>query len=302
MPRIEYVPRSFSESSRQVIAQADAILCDYAQQGYTLTLRQLYYQFVARDLIANTHRSYKRLGSIVNDARLAGLLDWAHITDRTRAVEEPPHWDSPHSIVGSAAASFAMDKWRGQDFRPEVWIEKDALVGVIAPVCEQLDVPYLSCRGYVSQSECWKAGQRFAHWLSDQVEPVIIHLGDHDPSGIDMTRDIRERVSLFAGEPIRVERVALNRDQVDHYRPPPNPAKTTDSRCADYIEQHGHHSWELDALEPRVLGEVVETAVERFMSRPLWDRRQAEQEEHRRVLESAAERWDEVADMLEMEE
>jgi len=158
--------------------------------------------------------------------------------------------------VDACARQFRIDKWATQPRRIEVWIEKDALVGVIEGVCTELDVPYFSCRGYTSQSEMWVGAQRLAaHWRKAKQNPLILHFGDHDPSGIDMTRDIQARLQEFsfgtAGHPLELRRLALNMDQVELYGPPPNPAKLTDSRCEAYMEEHGNESWELDALEPR---------------------------------------------------
>ena len=104
MPRICYIPKNFRKKSLEVIAAANRIIEEYAAQGFSLTLRQLYYQFVARDLLPNTKRSYKRLGEIINDARLAGLVDWDQITDRTRNVRSNGHWSSPSDIIRLAAA------------------------------------------------------------------------------------------------------------------------------------------------------------------------------------------------------
>ena len=155
MPRIRYVPKNFGGAALRVIGEANAIIADYAAQGYDLTLRQLYYQFVSRDLLPNRQSEYKRLGDIINDARLAGLVDWEAIVDRTRNIRALPHWSDPAAIVRAAASSFAVDKWAEQPRRVEVWIEKDALVGVFEPVCQELDIPLFSCRGYTSQSEVW---------------------------------------------------------------------------------------------------------------------------------------------------
>lgn len=152
MPKIRYQQKSFRADSLEVIEQANAIIEIYAAQGFDLTLRQLFYQFVSRGLIPNKDSEYKRLGSIINDARLAGLIDWEHITDRTRNLRGNAHWEQPQDIMRSAAYSFAIDKWADQDYRPEVWIEKDALVGVIEGVCKTLDIDFFSCRGYTSQS------------------------------------------------------------------------------------------------------------------------------------------------------
>ena len=246
MPRIAYIDKKFSADTIAVIDRANVIIEDYQAQGFDLTLRQLYYQFVARGLIPNKDSEYKRLGGIVNDARLAGLIDWAAIQDRTRNLGSLAHWESPNSIINAVASQYRRDLWAGQPYRPEVWIEKDALVGVIEGVCNELDVPFFSCRGYTSQSEMWAASQRLESYLPDQ-KPLILHLGDHDPSGVDMSRDIRERLELFMGG-VEFDRLALNMDQVQQYAPPPNPAKITDSRAVGYIAIHGDESWELDAF------------------------------------------------------
>ena len=118
----------------------------------------MYYQLVARDYVPNNLRSYKRVQSTIADAREAGLIDWDAIEDRTRTLRGNSRWDSPQQILQSAYNSYKIDMRENQDHRPEVWIEKDALTGVISGVCNELDVPYFSCRGYASASEVWKAG------------------------------------------------------------------------------------------------------------------------------------------------
>ena len=291
MPKICYQPRAFSAASLDMIAKANEIVATYAAQGYNLTLRQLYYQFVSRDLIPNQQREYKRLGSVVNDARLAGLMDWNYIEDRTRNMEKNPSWTDPSSIIESAAASYAIDKWEDQPFRPEVWVEKDALVSVVERACSGLDVPYLSCRGYTSQSEMWRAGVRLGRWKKGGQKPFVIHLGDHDPSGKDMSRDIRERLELFMGG-TKFERIALNMDQVERYSPPPNPAKLTDSRCEAYIAEFGPESWELDALEPSVISALIEGAILAIRDDGLWEAKMAEEEEGRKLLVQTSNQWE----------
>jgi hypothetical protein len=305
--RIAYVSRDFSPGSLALIARANEICESYAAQGYELTLRQLYYQFVARGWLANADRNYKRLGSVVNDARLAGLIDWDHVVDRTRFVRQNSHWNSPGAVVRSAARGYDRDRWEGQPTRLEVWIEKDALVGVIENVCERNDVPYFSCRGYTSQSEIWGAAQRLEGYLSeDECENVVVlHLGDHDPSGIDMTRDITDRLSLFfegdgldPGD-LDVRRIALTMDQVEQYNPPPNPAKLTDSRAVGYISRYGRESWELDALNPDQLVSLVDSWIDHYRDADLWASANERVEEERRVLTAAAARWPDVARFLE---
>lgn len=193
-----FVDRNFSADSLRVIQQADTICRGYARQGYDLTLRQLYYQFVSRGLIPNKDTEYKRLGSIVNDARLAGMIDWDHITDRTRNLAQALHFDNPADRIEHASRAYKIDLWEGQEDRVEVWVEKEALAGVVERAARPWDTPHFSCRGYVSQSEMWAAGKRLAGYIEQGQRPIIIHLGDHDPSGIDMTRDVTERLWMFA--------------------------------------------------------------------------------------------------------
>lgn len=296
--KIKYINKRFSGGSLAIIAKANEIIAEYSAQGFLLTLRQLYYQFVARDLIANKQTEYKRLGGIINDGRLAGLIDWNSIEDRTRNLEQNPHWDGPEEILRSVHQSYGVDLWAHQAYRPEVWIEKEALVGVIEGVCRDLDVAYFACRGYSSQSEQWRASVRFRDYMRDKQQPIILHLGDHDPSGIDMTRDNRDRLDILRAT-IEVKRLALNMDQVLEHSPPPNPAKVTDSRFEGYVTKYGTESWELDALEPAFIADLIREHVLMYRDDDLWRRTVDEQEHVREKLELLSTNWNEVSDFLE---
>lgn len=299
MPLICYVPKSFQAETLTIIDQAVDICEHYAAMGYELTLRQLYYQFVARDLLPNSDRSYKRLGSIVNDARLAGLIDWDHLTDRTRTTRRVTTWHNPSDIIDASASQFRRDLWNvsNQDTRPRVLIEKDALVDIASRAANRWQVPYLSCRGYLSQSEMWSMAQAVKRQYDAGLEPVILHLGDHDPSGIDMTRDIEDRLQLFVGAPIEVNRIALNMDQIQQYNPPRNPAKLTDSRSTDYIRNFGHSSWELDALEPQMLVDLISDHIEDLITdRDAWDDAVDHDRDTRDRMQDVAQRWDDIYD------
>ena len=298
MAKIAYVEKKFKDESLVLIERCNAVIVDYQRQGFSLTLRQLYYQMVSRNIIENTERSYKRLGDLVSNARLAGLIDWNAIEDRGRNLRMNSHWETPADIIRSARRSFKVDKWKGQRYRPEVWIEKQALEGVIAGVCGRLDVPYFACKGYNSQSEQWGAGQRLRRYMQDGYEPIIFHLGDHDPSGIDMTRDNRDRLELFMGG-VEFQRLALNMSQIDEYQPPPNPAKETDSRFASYIELYGDESWELDALEPQVLVDLIERSILRIRDDEQYEQMVALEQEGVHLLAEVEERWADVVSYLE---
>ena len=294
MPRICYKKHRFSDDTWDIVVQANEIIEEFAEQGFDLTLRQLYYQFVSRDLIENSDKSYARLGKIISDARMAGYVDWDAIVDRTRRVRENTHWESPTAIVEACSETFKYDKWEDQPVRVEVWIEKDALVGVFEQLCRTEDVPLFSCRGYTSQSAQWRAGQRMLERVLQGDEEgkiaqatIVLHLGDHDPSGIDMTRDIEDRLKLFMGDAkkcIGVERLALNYDQIRRHRPPPNPAKLSDSRAKEYIKEHGYESWELDALDPITLNEIVRSRIYEIRKDKLWKKALARERRARQTL------------------
>jgi hypothetical protein len=289
----KYVDINFREDTLTIIQTAIKVFEDYAARGLDLTLRQLYYRFVAKKLWdrPNTKQSYKRLGEIITDARLAGLVDWNHIIDRTRTLKGLQHWNSPQQLLRNSAAGYLEDKWADQPFRVEVWIEKDALVGVIAGPCSEWEVDYFSCRGYTSQSSMWRAAQRLRRYEKKDQETIILHLGDHDPSGVDMTRDIQERLDLF-GANVTVERIALTMDQVNQYQPPPDPAKVTDARATKYIAQFGHDSWELDALEPEVIVQLIHDNVAMYRDDPLWEKAEDVERTNRMKLYAVADQFD----------
>lgn len=293
MPKICYINHRFREDTKVRIAQANLIIDEYLEAGYKLTLRQLYYQFVARDLLANHDRNYKKLGDAVSKGREAGLIDWNAIEDRTRNLQANSHWDHPTDIVQACANQFQIDKWEHQTHRVEVWIEKDALVGVIERVCQQNDVSYFSCRGYTSASEMWRAGRRLARYAAAGQKPVVLHLGDHDPSGIDMTHDIDERLALFGRTyEIKVNRIALNMDQIEELNPPPNPAKPSDGRYDKYVEEYGTQCWELDALDPRDMERLVEEHIRALREDDLWESACEAEREHREDLALVANDWE----------
>ncbi len=301
MSRHCYVEKRFSAESEAMIQDANEIIADYQAQGFMLTLRQLYYQFVARDFLPNTAKNYKRLGNLIGNARLAGRIDWSAIEDRTRRLQTLSHWANAQDVLNEDAECFRIDKWARQAIRPEVWIEKEALAGVFQRICQDLDVGFFCCRGFASLSSIWAAGQRhIRNALDHDQAPWILHFGDHDPSGLAMTTDNETRLSLFMQTShLQLRRLALNMDQVEEYDPPPNPAKMSDSRYQKYAAEFGNESWELDALEPSVLARLVEDAVMAVRDEALWKEAEEEEADHRRMLQAAADCWEEVVEMLQ---
>jgi hypothetical protein len=318
MPRICYVNKNFNDEKMSIIRIANEIIAEYQASGFSLTLRQLYYQYVQRDKFpkawadpatgsTNNPKSYIKLGDIISDGRLAGLIDWDAIEDRTRNLQYLAHWASPADIVDSVSKQFRVNLWDGQPKYVEVWVEKDALIGVLEAVCNRWDVPYFSCRGYTSQSEMWGAAQRLREKAEAGRETYIIHLGDHDPSGKDMTRDVFDRLQLFMThhgvDEAKVNRIALNMNQIEQYNPPPNPAKITDTRAGKYIAEFGDESWELDALEPRVIAALIERTIRSYIAdKKKFEARQAEVRAGRSLLAKASKKWDRVVELIDDEE
>lgn len=309
--KIQFQDLSLRKETLRVIAQANIILEEYVQQGFVLTLRQLYYQFVARGLFSESRRwrwtgskyvrdaegtknalpNYKYLTQTISDGRLAGLIDWNHLEDRARNLVTFSSWSKPEEIIHSAARAFRLNPWKNQPYYVETWVEKDSLIGVVSIPSNRWRVPHYACRGYVSSSEMYSAGfERFLRHIRDGKKIRVIHLGDHDPSGIDMTRDISERLLLFTGysNEIEVIRVALNMDQVEQYNPPSDPAKMTDSRYSAYVDAYGDESWELDALEPTLIDEVITEHVTPVLDMPAWEKDIKLENEYRSDLTTVA--------------
>lgn len=289
---------NFKPETKRIIDSANKIIREYQMDGYSLTLRQLYYQFVARDIIENSQKSYNRLGDIISNARLNGDLDWAAIEDRTRSLEGNVHWDNPAEIIDYYSRVYKIDTRIDQPNYIEVWVEKEALAGVVERICRKLDINFFACRGYVSQTAMYEASKRFISNENLGKNNIILHLGDHDPSGIDMTRDIRERLNDCFGAYVEVKRIALNMEQIEEFAPPPNPAKLSDSRCDGYMKKFGKMSWELDALDPNTLNELISSQVASYTD---FDKKKAlelKQQEGRNLLSSCSMSWDEVQKLL----
>jgi hypothetical protein len=274
----------FQRKSLEMIERANQIIDEYAAQGFTLTLRQLFYQFVARGLIENTLSRYAALGWTVSNGRDAGLIDWEAIEDRSREFQQPATWKNPAEILAAAASGYREDLWASQPRHIELWVEKDALAGVFARVCADYRIPFLAHRGNASTTAMYEAGKRLEEKIELGREPLVLHFTDHDPTGIDMRRDVEARLERYAGEPIETRVLALTRAQVDLYHPPPNPAKEADPRYADYTVEHGPLCWELDALAPDVLDQLAREAIEAELDHDEWQRALAIETRNRQKL------------------
>lgn len=265
MARQRYKRLDFKAESLERIELCNQIIAEYLAQGLRLTLRQLYYQLVTRNAIRNVEREYKNLSSLVSNARLAGLMDWAATEDRVRVPRTQSEFRNLGELVEAALAAYRLPRWKGQSYSAELWVEKDALAGVLEPLASEFHVTMMVNRGYSSQSAMYEAARRFKSHRTGKGG-ILFYLGDHDPSGEDMVRDIADRLEMF-GADVQVVKIALTREQVTQYNPPPNPAKMSDPRAADYVRAHGAESWEVDALPPNVLAQIIRRAFRDVIDR-----------------------------------
>nr|WP_319265399.1 hypothetical protein [uncultured Draconibacterium sp.] len=253
-----------SSANKERLETINTILEEYKADGYVLTLRQLYYQLVSKDIIPNNDKEYGKLSNILKKGRMAGIVDWASIEDRVR-VPKLPYWvTGVKDAIKDTIEQYRINRMKGQVRKIEIWVEKDALSNVLYRVSSKYHIRLMVNRGYSSVSAMYDAYNRL------NSGDVILYFGDHDPSGLDMIRDIKERLHDFGLE-IDVMPIALTMNQIEQFTPPPNPAKITDPRAKWYIKEFGGTSWELDALPPRELIRLAENAVESLIDMQLYN-------------------------------
>jgi len=265
-----YKKHRFNAANTKMITLCNSIIDKYLKQGLRLTLRQLYYQLVSMAIIKNKEREYKNLSTLISNARLAGLIDWEAIEDRIRTPFKSNEFQDINDLINTATAVYRLPRWKGQDTYAELWVEKDALAGVLRPLAQEYHVTLMVNRGYSSQSAMYESAQRIINSVDtydcDEHNTVIFYLGDLDPSGEDMVRDIQNRLQMFEAN-VEVKKVALTIEQVNHFNPPPNPTRLSDPRASDFLKKYGESSWEVDALPPEELTRIIREQFERVIDR-----------------------------------
>lgn len=293
--------KNFRPSSLSLIEKVNEVLATYAAQGYTMTLRQVYYQLVAADVIPNKQTAYDNLGALIVDARRAGMIDWRLMEDRTRNIAQINAWETTESFAENFDYWFRQERWKEQSTIIELWVEKEALAGVIQRAANKYFMPWMACRGYMADIEMYDAAQRMLRrYRATKQKTVILHFGDHDPSGIDMTRDNADRLYYFGcgSAVVEVVRVALNMDQVQTHNPPPNPAKQTDCRFKGYADLHGEYSWELDALKPEILAGLVDSHWEELVDKRVWNKAVLYEKAGKEQLKDLSTRWSNIEELI----
>ena len=247
---------------------------------------------VSRDIIPNHLKVYSKLSKLISDSRYNGLIDWNAIEDRGRVPNIPSSWDSISDIIESAIRSYRLPRWSDQDNYIELLTEKDALSSILEPIASKWHIPFVVNKGYASSTAIYNMSKRLIEKLSNGKQIHIFYLGDHDPSGLDMNRDIIDRLKEFiAGDwiyEVVFRHIALTHEQIDRYKPPPNPAKVQDPRAGKYISEFGTSSWEVDALRPEVMVDVIEDAIKGIIDEEKYDVWLEKEQEHKGELRIAA--------------
>ena len=259
----QFRKHKFQNKNLYLIEKISQILEEFKQEGIKVTLRQLYYQLVARGIIQNKVDVYNKLSTLLTDARYAGIVDWEAVEDRGRVPHTPNTFEDINDLIKAAAQSYQLDRWEGQEYYVELWTEKDALVSVISPITKKYQVSVCINKGYTSASSIYNSAQRFLE-QQEGKKCILLYLGDHDASGLDMDRDIKSRLTEF-GVDVEVVRIGLTMEQIQEYNPPENPAKKTDPRSKNYSKIFGEKSWEVDALRTDVLQNLIETSIRKYL-------------------------------------
>ncbi|HHL41080.1 MAG TPA: hypothetical protein ENJ36_00310 [Candidatus Bathyarchaeota archaeon] len=269
---------SRSPSYEQVV---EAALEVFEQYDTAITLRQLYYRLVARLLIPNTINSYKRLSRIMVKAREQGDVPSNCLEDRSRRIlgRGDTGYDSAEEYLKNKLSGlqdswkgFTMPMWEEQPVYLLISLEKDALSRLVSRVGNRYSVRTFPTRGYPSYSYV----QTMANYMQTRLggkPTIVLYFGDFDPSGVDIERDLEDRLGRYGATEYKVKRIALTADQIKQYNLPPMPVKRSDARAEGFMAEHGDKSVELDALDPNLLQDTVEKAILDNISVRKWNAR-----------------------------
>jgi len=249
------------------------------ETSHPMTVRQVYYQLVSRQVIENTRSAYQTVSNLLVDARKEGIIPWDWIEDRLRRPRLVPMWADLSDFAATARNSYRRNVWTSQPDFIEVWLEKDALSGVFEDVLEVYGVTLNVGRGYDGWDSIRNAAQRYLA----AGDVTVLYFGDFDPSGEDMVRSLQERLAFFECHP-QIVKCALTRDDVARYDLPPALTKSTDTRRNAFVDKYGDISVEIDALPVDVLRNRIIAEVEKRMDLAALEEVRLAQEKERAAL------------------
>jgi hypothetical protein len=253
------------ESTTRFIEQALEIL----EAEQPMTVRQLFYRLVSVGVIANDRNDYQRVSRVMTTARDDGRCPFEWIVDRSRPSYEPNVWKDMRGYLRACKRSYRKDYWVKQPCYVEVWAEKDAIIGAIQEVTDDLGVIVRVGRGFLSATKAHET----AEILADKDNPVtVFYLGDHDPSGRAIEEDLRRRIRGYGSGVFDLIRLAIHLEDIKKFKLPPLRVKDSDSRSARFRVKHGAQCVELDALPPVELRRRIREAIESQLDFEEWER------------------------------
>lgn len=278
----------FHRASLGLIDTCETILAGYHQRGFTIAMRQLYYRLVIEGRVKNTPRSYENLVSLMTNARMAGRIDWEHIVDPSHCILPHETEETQLDILHKISDRLIGNLWKGQPNRVIVTVEKEAIATTMESFCREWGVTLLITRGYASSVSLRELVNSYIIGACPDI--TVLHFGDHDPSGLDISRDLQERLELFSCGKAQINfcRVGLTMEQVEELHLPPNPTKVTDSRFSSYNRQHGGESWELEALDPSYLHGLLTAEIFKLIDFSTWNENRKQLERVRAHLRQLA--------------
>ncbi len=254
-------PKKVRGLSKATIELRDTIIDILTTDAGPWTVRQVFYACSVRDAVEKTEGGYRQVQRQVLLMRREELIDYSTIADNTRWMRKPTTFNSLDAWVERSISTLRLDLWRDNDVRVEVWLEKDALAGVLYDVTAKWHVPLMVTRGYSSESFAYGAADNIN---DDERTTHIYYLGDFDPSGVNAAEDLEGRLRGFLDDEDQLvfERLAVTPEQIEEWKLPARPTKTTDTRYRDFTRRFGNvESTELDAIKPANLRELVENAI-----------------------------------------
>lgn len=255
-----------------------------------MTVRQVFYRLVTANAIPKEDREYKQtVCRLLVKMRREGRIPYGWIADHTRWQRKQATYESMADAIDYWTRAYRRELWDEQDAYVEVWCEKDALAGVLFDVTNRWHVPLMVVRGFSSLSFLHEAGEA----LSRIEKPVFLYyFGDHDPSGVWISRKIEQEIRAFAPDAeIHFERVAVTPEQIDELNLPTRPTKKSDSRARGFKGE----SVELDAIPPDLLRELCEDVIVKHIDSDRLARTLAAEAAERESLQAFAERFTEGA-------
>ena len=259
-----------------------------AETAQPITGRGIGYKLFTQGLIPSMGRAdMQRVYRLLKEARERDDIPWGFIVDETRELERASSWSDPAEYVQAVSRSYRRDFWLQQPSRVEVWSEKGTVRGVLAPVLDEYGVGFRAVHGFSSATMAYDVSN------NDPDHPLIVlYVGDYDPSGMYMSKcDLPARFLKYGGNHITLERIALTSEQVAGLPSFPAQDKKKDPRYAWFVEHYGKTCWELDALDPNDLREIVEQAIQNEIEPVAWERCATVEEAEKESLRTVLDRW-----------